>query len=869
MCARKIKRLFVKSRVPVPSGFGWIACALGRPDFRAAAGLLIALAALFALPLQAKAQTTITIAAGGDVKEKHPAVFTLTRTGDHAHALRVTVTVADDATNAVLGGTVPTTVSFSAGQATASLSLSTIDIDAAATPQVTVTVASGTGYAVGSPGSAMVRVAGGICGRTQQVRSAILGRITGVSDCATVADNDARLAGITGTLDLQHSGITALDAKDFDGLTALSQLYLSRNGLVSLPAGVFDGLTALSRLLLNNNDLASLPAGVFDGLTALSQLYLSGNDLTSLTAGVFDGLTALWQLGLDDNDLASLPTGVFDKLTNLLVLRLDDNNLASLPIGVFDQLTKLQVLRLDGNSLVSLSDGVFANLGNLTMLNLSGNPGSSGFVPAAEAGPNQGIPIWGGFLVLNASAPLSANPWGSNVTYGWALTDPASGVTVDLRYDSFFDHTTASIPALTAGTVLTFTLTVTGKGTRSRTATDTMTVTVGQTVSPDATLTTTGPGTPTPTTPTPTTPTPTTPTPTTPTPTTPTPTTPTPTASSLPPLPTEAGEIDTNDELREFVEDAAERIKASDAFEETLNLLERFRDREGDWNDGSTYLVLLTKRGGVYFHANRREVEDLDWSGALFCKEGEPVLDTQEGCLIEYEGKRSGYAHPFSASHVPLAHGEEEFVLLGGFDETPEGESFTGEIGVPSTEAGEVDTDEELRKFVGDAGRTLMAAILNSDIDPAELRGILRGKGPWREGEVRVYIVDETGRVIFDGKDREREQKDESAKEYVRDLIAEAGEGIVEYREDNLPIRGYAVRVEVPLDEGDSRVYIVGSGYPAVEEVEQPGGSDSGGGGGCAAGGSGSGSAFGLLLAALALLLTVLLKRHSAEEKMS
>ena len=190
--------------------------------------------------------------------------------------------------------------------------------------------------------------------------------------------------------------------------------------------------------------------------------------------------------------------------------------------------------------------------------------------------------------------------------------------------------------------------------------------------------------------------------------------------------------------LEIFVECAAERIEDSDTFTETLRILEGFRDDEGNWNDGSTYLVLLTARGGVYFHANDREVEDLDWSGILLCEEGEEsVLDTQEGCFIEYEGARMGYAHPFSASHVPLARSEEKFVLLGDFDKIPEeGKPFTGMIGEPSTEAGEVDTDDRLREFVGDAGRVLGEAVSDTEIDPAELRGILRRKGPWREGDV-------------------------------------------------------------------------------------------------------------------------------------
>ena len=311
--------------------------------------------------------------------------------------------------------------------------------------------------------------------------------------------------------------------------------------------------------------------------------------------------------------------------------------------------------------------------------------------------------------------------------------------------------------------------------------------------------------------------------------------------------------------LEIFVECAAQRIEDSDTFTETLRILEGFRDDEGNWNDGSTYLVLLTARGGVYFHANDRDVEDLDWSGILSCEGEGSVLDTQEGCFIEYEDERRGYAHPLSASHVPLARDEAEFVLLGGFNKIPEeGKPFTGMIGEPSTEAGEVDTDDRLRKFVGDAGRVLGEAVSDPGIDPAELRGILRREeGPWREGDVYIYILGETGRVIFDGADRDREQKNESAKRYVRDLISGADANVVEYREDGFLIRGYTARVEV-LDA----VYFVGSGY----RVEgQPGGSDSGGGG-CAVGGSDKGGAFGLFLAALALLLAVSLKRRLAPE---
>lgn len=169
--------------------------------------------------------------------------------------------------------------------------------------------------------------------------------------------------------------------------------------------------------------------------------------------------------------------------------------------------------------------------------------------------------------------------------------------------------------------------------------------------------------------------------------------------TSVPPL--EEGEEETcavsgvtdDQSFRRFVECAAECIEALNTFDETLRLLDEFRDDEGNWNDGSTYLVLLTGRGGVYFHAEDREAQEMDWSGILFCEGGGSVLDTQEGCFIEYDGERRGYAHPFSASHVPSVQGEDEFVLLGGFDEIPAGGPFPGDIDGPSTETGEVDTD--------------------------------------------------------------------------------------------------------------------------------------------------------------------------------
>ena len=203
----------------------------------------------------------------------------------------------------------------------------------------------------------------------------------------------------------------------FDGLTALVELSLNENELTTLDADVFNDQTALLALYLFDNALSTLPAGVFDGLTALTELYLFGNSLSTLPDSVFDGLTALRWLDLGVNSLGTLPAGVFDELTALGRLELQDN------------------------------------------------PGAP-FSPTAVALPDDGeVPSPGGTATLDGSGS-GGGPWGTNLTYSWALTSPTSGVTV-----TFDDNTSATpvvtVPALAAGTELTFTLTVTGRATNT------------------------------------------------------------------------------------------------------------------------------------------------------------------------------------------------------------------------------------------------------------------------------------------------------------------------------------------------------------------------------------------------------------------
>ena len=214
----------------------------------------------------------------------------------------------------------------------------------------------------------------GVCGRTEQVRDAIVAAIDGVSDCADVTT--AQLAGVT-YLGIPYMGIRSLQSDDFSGLTALTGIRLDNNELSSLPPGVFTGLTSLTGLYLYDNALSSLPDDVFTDLTSLEKLQLQNNALSSLPDDVFTGLTALTQIILQNNALSSLPDDPFTGLTALQYLRLQENQLGSLPAGAFTGLTALERIYLEDNALSSLPDDPFTGLTALVFLHLNDNALSS------------------------------------------------------------------------------------------------------------------------------------------------------------------------------------------------------------------------------------------------------------------------------------------------------------------------------------------------------------------------------------------------------------------------------------------------------------------------------------------------------------
>ena len=248
----------------------------------------------------------------------------------------------------------------------------------------------------GGPTTSAQKAEVSVCTRTLQVRDAILAAVSGVSDCEDITDE--HLAGIR-TLDLSGQGITALQARDFDGLTWVESVDLSDNSLTDLPAdgGLFGLSTYRFKVCgvdftwsschpdgtmdIGSGGTVGNAAWVYGGHSRLRQLDLSNNQLSSLPTGVFDGFYALLRLDLSGNSLASLEVELFRShlpSSPLQTLDLSDNSLTSLPKELWFETRNLVSLDLSGNDLTNLRDGTFRYMvvyreGALKTLDLSDN----------------------------------------------------------------------------------------------------------------------------------------------------------------------------------------------------------------------------------------------------------------------------------------------------------------------------------------------------------------------------------------------------------------------------------------------------------------------------------------------------------------
>ena len=269
----------------------------------------------------------VTLALNPAAINENSGVTTVTATLNGASSQATTITVAAvPGANAVSGDFTLSSnkmLTIAAGQTT---STGTVTITAndnqvnAPDKSVTVSATAQNDQGITAPDNVTLTirnddaVTAGICDRTQAVQAAILTKIVGQSNCATVTPT--HLAAITGLLDLRHRSIAALKAEDFGGLSDLRTLRIDRNNLTTLPAGIFSDLDSLRSLRINHNQLGILPSAIFSNLSKLDRLTLNSNRLQTLPDSMFFGLSSLTRLELHNNGSDFTLTLVLERTDN-------------------------------------------------------------------------------------------------------------------------------------------------------------------------------------------------------------------------------------------------------------------------------------------------------------------------------------------------------------------------------------------------------------------------------------------------------------------------------------------------------------------------------------------------------------------------
>ena len=181
--------------------------------------------------------------------------------------------------------------------------------------------------------------------RTTQVRDAIVAAVTGVTNADDVTE--AHLAAIT-ELNLASKSITALQARDFTGLTGLQTLYLNhtsgnaneKNSISDI--SMLEGLNTLTTLNLSDNLISDISA--LSGMTSMSELSLDNNSISDIST--LSGMASMTELSMTNNNVVDLsPLSNMTSLSSLSVAgnpisnyatirTLQSNSLATLDIGL-------------------------------------------------------------------------------------------------------------------------------------------------------------------------------------------------------------------------------------------------------------------------------------------------------------------------------------------------------------------------------------------------------------------------------------------------------------------------------------------------------------------------------------------------------
>ena len=296
---------------------------------------------------------------------------------------------------------------------------------------------------------------------------------------------------------------------------------------------------------------------------------------------------------------------------------------------------------------------------------------------------------------------------------------------------------------------------------------------------------------------------------------------------------TTADQVKDRESLKAFVLDAKHYLESLRDYNDVIATRETLR-QQPRWASGDTYLLFLMLDGSISLHSGDRSFQ------------GRDILDVRDdrGVAVAREMMKVGEAGGGFVDYVDgvpktaysirtkTGVGNIEFYLVGGFSKDLSSAPLAGaDIPPPPVTAAEVVDKESLVAFVeaaADAYRRTYETEKHGGL--MALRNAFREKGgPWRSGNVYLWLVGSEGYTIFhgfetwrEGKPTDMERVDANGLPFPKLLIGGAireGRKFLRYYYDDPEVEGdedtgspkfgYAVSFKA---RGSDQKVVVGSG---------------------------------------------------------
>ena len=226
---------------------------------------------------------------------------------------------------------------------------------------------------------------------------------------------------------------------------------------------------------------------------------------------------------------------------------------------------------------------------------------------------------------------------------------------------------------------------------------------------------------------------------------------------------TTADQVTDRESLKAFVLDAKRYLENLRDYNDVIAMRETLRQGPR-WAFGDTYLLFLMFDGSVGLHAGDRSFQGRDILD-LRDDRGVPVVKEMMkageagGGFVEYVDGTPKTAY---SVRTRTGVGNIEFYLVGGYSKDLSSTPLAGkDIPPPRVTAAEVVDKESLVAFVEAAANAYRTAYESDNQgDIIAVRNAFREKGgPWRAGNVYLWLVGSKGITLFHGFETWREGK--------------------------------------------------------------------------------------------------------------